>query len=425
MTKDKLTLSDLANLLAEKSGISQKTAEDFLKQFFVSLENGLLANDQIKIKNFGTFKLQWNEARKSVNVNTGEEIVISGFYKVVFAPDNLLKEKVNEPFAHLEPVVLDEVNVEDNKELNAVAPDPLRTFNEQASEIKNILSELKHMGQEVETPATDEFDPEEIEDNLSVDPDEDFETEENTDTIESEVTSLENEQNPTQEVYQAEDVNQKEEEIVEEIPETIENSSVPPQNTEQVSKINESPVKKSGVRMSVPSFILVLVGAMILSAAVIYGLLYKDHLREMLFGKPVQAKVVVIADTVKVVIRKKVVENVDSTRIQPAANAEKVVVTDTLAFLEQPRTYTRFKATEELKEGTRLTRLATKYYGHKDFWVYIYEANMDLIKNPDVLPLGVTIKIPELDPKLVDKENKVCIRFARDLQTKYLNINKK
>lgn len=419
MTKDKFTLSDLAALLAEKSGIGQKAAEDFMKQFFVSLENGLLANEQIKIKNFGTFKLQWNEARKSVNVNTGEEIIINGFYKVVFAPDTLLKEKVNEPFAHLEPVILDEVIATEPDKTAAVsgAADPLRTLNEQASEIKNILSELKTMGREIETPVSAEVDPEEMEDNILVEMDDEDETQD-----ELEQPDLES----NADIPDVDLKNESEDQVVIEeakaeslIPETPAKASSDIRTEQEVIK------KRRGIRMSVPSFILILVGVMLVSAGVIYGLLYKDHLREMLFGKPVQARVVVIADTVKVIIRKKTVEKIDTTQLQNVETVKAVEQTDTLAFLQLPRTYTKFKGTEELKDGTRLTRLATKYYGHRDFWVYIYEANRDLIKNPDVLPLGVSIKIPELDPKLVDKENKVCIRFARDLQTKYLNNSKK
>lgn len=419
MTKDKFTLSDLAALLAEKSGISQKAAEDFMKQFFVSLENGLLANEQIKIKNFGTFKLQWNEARKSVNVNTGEEIIINGFYKVVFAPDNMLKEKVNEPFAHLEPVVLDEIKTVEADKTSSItgAADPLKTLNEQASEIKNILSELKTMGREIEMPVPVEVDPEEIEDNLSVEIDDEDEVQDDYEQADQESNS------EIPDVDLKNDTQEKP--VVDEIKTETIIPDTPAKAVSSISAEQELPFKRRGVRMSVPSFILILVGVMLLSAGIIYGLLYKDHLREMLFGKPVQARVVVIADTVKVIIRKKAVEKSDSTQLQKMETVNIVEHVDTLAFLQQPRTYTKFKGSEELKDGTRLTRLATKYYGHRDFWVYIYEANRDLIKNPDVLPMGVSIKIPELDPKLVDKENKVCIRFARDLQTKYLNISKK
>ena len=144
MTKEKISSQEIIDLIASKASVSKRAAEEFLKVMIASVEEGLLAGEIVKIKNLGTFKLQWNEPRKSVNIHTREEITITGYFKVVFVPDAALKGQVNEPFAHLEPVVLegDSIKNEIIEEPETVS-DPLRIFNEQAFEIKNLISEIQ------------------------------------------------------------------------------------------------------------------------------------------------------------------------------------------------------------------------------------------------------------------------------------------
>ena len=72
MSKTKINAAEIAELLAESISVNKKLADDFLKVLIATIEESLMANDVIKIKGLGTFKLQWNEPRKSVDVNTGE-----------------------------------------------------------------------------------------------------------------------------------------------------------------------------------------------------------------------------------------------------------------------------------------------------------------------------------------------------------------
>jgi len=148
MYKEKISAQDITDYLASKASVSKRAAEEFLKAFIASVEEALLAGESVKIKNFGTFKLQWNEARKSVNVQTGEEILLAAYPKVTFTPETILRDLVNEPFAHLEPVELDanpnEVTEEDQPaDDEAQALEPLRIFTEQATEIRGLLSEIQ------------------------------------------------------------------------------------------------------------------------------------------------------------------------------------------------------------------------------------------------------------------------------------------
>ena len=77
-------------------------------------------------------------------------------------------------------------------------------------------------------------------------------------------------------------------------------------------------------------------------------------------------------------------------------------------------------ASEQAKKDSKLTALALKYYGHKDFWVYIYEANKERIDDPEHLMTGTLIRIPKLDKKLIDPKNPKCISKAKDLAEKNL-----
>ena len=70
--------------------------------------------------------------------------------------------------------------------------------------------------------------------------------------------------------------------------------------------------------------------------------------------------------------------------------------------------------------GSQLTKFARQYYGHPHFWVYIYEANRDVIKDPNNVPLGISVKIPKLDARLVDPKRKESLNFALKLQAEYL-----
>lgn len=90
-----------------------------------------------------------------------------------------------------------------------------------------------------------------------------------------------------------------------------------------------------------------------------------------------------------------------------------------LIFTEA-RTYTKYIDTVKIESGSRLTWIAKKHYGSKDFWVYIYEANRDKIKNPDNLMIGMTIYIPYVSPKLVDASSDEAIKYAKYLHDLYL-----
>lgn len=104
----KISLSDLAQRLSEKSGISLQDAELFIRKMFDVANEGLQSDKLVKMKWLGTFKVMAVKDRESVDVNTGERIIIEGRDKISFTPDNILKEIVNKPFAQFETVVVND-----------------------------------------------------------------------------------------------------------------------------------------------------------------------------------------------------------------------------------------------------------------------------------------------------------------------------
>lgn len=107
-TMSKISLNDLAQRLAEKSGISLQDAELFIRKMFDVANEGLQSDKLVKMKWLGTFKVMAVKDRESVDVNTGERIIIEGRDKISFTPDNILKEIVNKPFAQFETVVVND-----------------------------------------------------------------------------------------------------------------------------------------------------------------------------------------------------------------------------------------------------------------------------------------------------------------------------
>lgn len=107
---DKINLPALVQLLALRSGDTKKQAEDFIKALFKEIADALAAEDSVKLKGIGVFKVIEVEARKSVNVSTGEDHEIPAHRKVVFIPDKDLAAAVNEPFNMFETVeIADEI----------------------------------------------------------------------------------------------------------------------------------------------------------------------------------------------------------------------------------------------------------------------------------------------------------------------------
>lgn len=143
----KLTIQDIAKVLVEKSGLTQKEANKFATEMFSIIQQRLEEDELVKIKGFGTFKIINVEARESVSVRTGERVMIDSHAKVTFTPDTVMKELVNKPFSQFETVVLndgvefDDV-AEDNEEEMAAVDDVVNPVEETpVVEIAQVVEE--------------------------------------------------------------------------------------------------------------------------------------------------------------------------------------------------------------------------------------------------------------------------------------------
>ena len=132
----KVSVAWIAETIAGKHGLTQKDAEQFVATFFDLINEALHEEKMVKVKGLGTFKVIDVRERESINVNTGERVVIESHGKISFTPDPIMRDLVNKPFAQFETVMLnDDVDIE---ELNAVSVDeePLTIVDEQPQEVE-------------------------------------------------------------------------------------------------------------------------------------------------------------------------------------------------------------------------------------------------------------------------------------------------
>ena len=133
----------------------------------------------------------------------------------------------------------------------------------------------------------------------------------------------------------------------------------------------------------------------------------------------VQESVVLTNDT-SVEIVDTVQYNEQDTAFDDAPDTKAETSIEQTDIFNTPRVYTRFLDTIQMPKDSRLTLISLKYYGHRDFWVYIYEANQSRIPNPNVIVPGTTLYIPKVNGALIDSSNPQAIKYARELHDKFV-----
>ena len=377
MSDEKVNVSDLTDALARRTTITKKNAEAFVAAFQDIFQEGLLRDKNVKITGLGTFRLQWVEPRRSVNVQTGEAIEIAGHYKVVFAPETSLKERVNEPFSHLETTSMDGAPV---KKVEVSKEMPLQKLASQAIEIQDILSSINEPEPvvEIQPEPVVETEPEVVK----------YEALDVPTSVES--PSAERRYTPVA---------------------TVEESKPMLNTISSNASMVPEPKKRKLIWLWITLLALVLGGG---GFAVYY-----------FYGTMIQTSVMnLVADWQS--------DKQPKQAIEPAKSVEQVAVaaTDSItetpvvetSVFDQPREYTEFIADVRVPDGGRLTLISQKYYGHKDFWVYIYEANKEKIQNPDKVEVGTLVRIPKLNPELINLDNSESLVYARKLHDQYVGL---
>lgn len=196
----KYSIQQLATILVKKNGLSNDDATKFVNAIFDIVKEGLETDKIVKIKGFGTFKIIDVDPRESVNVNTGERVLINGHQKITFTPDSVMKEMVNRPFAQFETVVLnDGVDFSDiDKQTNTNENNDKQEEEEEVEDIQEETQE-EEIQEEVQDIVTEENN-----------------YKDNKDIIKEEVTAEETPESPDEEIVEEAVEEAVEEENVEE-----------------------------------------------------------------------------------------------------------------------------------------------------------------------------------------------------------------
>lgn len=380
---EKISFPDLVGLLSSKMNITKKEVETFLKEFFTVSTEVITSGEELRINGLGLFKPIWVEARGSINIQTGEPVEIPGHYKLSFIPDKVLREAVNAPFSSFSVEVLnDHVPIED---MTAVPSQDIDENNDICNTENVELQDSKEIREKEEEDEPIEPAHEYIQEDKSVD----------EESSESTVSSQEIEK------FQEEIIQPESETKVE----------------EKEEDCYEDYLRKSASRKSFWWGVLSAFGIIIICLA--GGIFFMGN----------DSPYVVKIGEYTLSLGK---QSIDSRPMNN--NPESVVLPenkDTLSEMEKdsvlkdsvisasPLAAPEVKPViETIRSGVFLTTLARKYFGHKAFWVYIYEENKDVIKNPNQVPIGTRLTIPSASKYDIDANNRTSVEKAKALAAK-------
>lgn len=440
---EKVTIQDIIELLAEKHSMTKKDAEIFVKGMFELIEEALVTEKYVKVKGLGTFKLTEVESRESVNVNTGERIEIQGHTKISFTPDSSMKDLINKPFAHFETVILNEntkledteteIEGEEEDTFDGNAPKPKQTI--AAKEVEFIEAENTEEKIQIIEPEKESEDiVTEAEKDIvaetavpqTVSPlAETIEGNEVTDKPQEEVMTIADaailaarkacEEKTSLETIASEEATPSEKTVITPVTSDFEKEQKIEETTE-TQEISEE--KKNRVSQGV-------ILAIILIACIAGGIYWylqsdktsdlqspatikntQEQLEEDIPAIPVNDSLMQGKDTANIwtnVAGKETISQSQQTvspstekssGVATTANVAKETLADTVEY-----DITGTKTNYTLQEGESLVKLAVKFYGTKKLWPYIVKHNKNIIKDADRVPIGTTLRIPELTPK--------------------------
>lgn len=438
---ERLSLQDLIDLLAKKQEITKKEAEAFLRELIAVISENIESNEPVRIKDFGTFKLVKVNARKSVDVNTGEAIEIAAHYKLSFVPDKSLKEAINRPFAHFESVVLEEGVSFDNiekEEAEVIEPDEEDvSVDEESNEGTTMIIPI--VSQDVAEEAEPASQLEIIEDtsNATVNDapviQEDIQGGETSDeeVVEEEITEYISVSKPSSVADLQEDIQPevdplRSEEEVRTTPQPL--ADIPDEgDMEYERKVAE--LKKASKRRRR----LVLLGFfifLILAGFLIGGLYFQEIAKYLTNGPDDNSTTAVVEDKQGIRPDANIIpaDSLSGTQVQdsipvstnpesPVHGKDNLPAQPKASTTPTPNVNTPL-ATVTIESGSTLRNIALKYYGHKSFCVYIYEENKDKIKNINNIPLGTKLVIPAPAKYGINAQDRSSIEKAKEKESK-------
>lgn len=403
----RLTIQDLAALLAERTGKDRNSAELFLREFIAIVSKGVFTDRIAKVKGLGSFKVVLVEKRESIHVNTGERFLIPAHYKFSFLPDKELRELVNKPFSFFETTELNE-NV-DFTDLDVSAEIEEKEAEDES--VEDIIPENTSPVEEPEVlPAPEN-------------------TDENEEGIAESSELPESPESPEEEII-PEDISDTEpeppfesepspSEIVEP---TAEKPVEDPTPIPLANDFSDTDYQFEDEEPSTSPWIKWVVAAGIV-AIIVTGstLLYLN--RSFFLGPEIPTKALTGRS-----LPDQAVASVDTLQ-EPEPNTEieedKDTITAELPAIapETPAETPEVLATVKIETGSRLTLISLEYYGSKIFWVYLYDYNKGVIKDPNNIPVGTEIQVPAPGLYGIDKHSRASIDKAAARQTEILAGN--
>ena len=395
MAENKLSWTELRRALATRAGISEKEANTFLNAFNAQLVEALKQDKQVKINGLGIFKLQAVAPRKSVNVTTGEEIMIEGYNKVAFVPEAGVKELIEKTGV-----------VGATAQALELADDPIQKLGAQADEIVGILGELGQSPKEepkVEEPEA---------------------TEPKVEEPEATEPKVEEPEATEPKVVEPEATEPKVEE-----PEATEPKVVEP----KVEEPEPMPAPKPKKRYHFVRDTLICVIILLLLLLVGYFFMREEiggWIEEWMQPKPQTEQVEqtaepVATDTISIAQEAEAVELSGEASHDGEYISDEQILAEFLQAseeddvqLEPTNEYPRLITTERIREGSRLAWISKRYYGAKIYWPYLYDANKDHLDDPNQIEVGTPIRIPKLTKTQLDTTNTATIATLERLREK-------
>ena len=411
MAENKLSWTELRRALATRAGVSEKEANTFLNAFNAQLVEALKQDKQVKINGLGIFKLQAVAPRKSVNVTTGEEIMIEGYNKVAFVPEAGVKELIEKTGV-----------VGATAQALELADDPIQKLGAQADEIVGILGELGQSPKEDPEATEPKVEEPEATEPKVVEPEA---TEPKVEEPKATEPKVEEPKATEPKVEEPEATEPKVEE-----PEATEPKVVEPEATEP----EPMPAPKPKKRYHFVRDTLICVIILLLLLLVGYFFMREQiggWIEEWMQPKPQTEQVEqtaepVATDTISIAQE---AEAVELSGEASNANGEYISDEQILAEflqaseeddvqLEPTNEYPRLITTERIREGSRLAWISKRYYGAKIYWPYLYDANKDHLDDPNQIDVGTPIRIPKLTKTQLDTTNTATIATLERLREK-------
>lgn len=351
----KITFLELVELMARRQGCSRREADAFLREFSALVAEVVSSGEPLSIAGLGTFKPVWVEARASVNVQTGEPYVIPGHYKLTFTPTKSVREAVNEPFSCFCVEVLpDDAAVDGGLAEDADRTESDDTFAEPFEADEQPTDDDAEEMPAAPDPTADEDVPEA-----------------------AEAAKVDAEQGcPLEKSADGES-------------ETPDNDSDSRSHVPAIHYGNLRTVRKREWRNGFWTGIFVAATIVGIALLCLYMVLFARHDTEY-------RRNIVPTDTVEWV-RPVPVDTL---------NRDSVAAEISNAVHRQPA------VTDTVRRGMFLTSLSLKHFGHKAFWVYIYQENKDIIKNPDNVPEGTVVAIPSAEKYGIDATDTCAVNKA-------------